>query len=180
MENRAILAAVLIAALLILRQILFVPAPTPPPPSHAPEGPPAAPAPEAHAIDLQGELAPWFPGLVIVIVILAGLSNLINTRRDRPAVPSPLWKAIMNTASGAAFVSMLAAMALWEYYDATRPRLPEPDIGRINRLFTHGSAVYLTQGEKSWLLSLMRTFGIAVVIAVVVKVFVLRRRSNER
>jgi hypothetical protein len=177
MANRAILVVVLIAALLILRQTLFVPAPTPPPPNHAPEGPPAAPAPEAHAIDLQGELAPWFIGLVILMVILAGLSNLINTRQ---AVPSPLWKAIMNTASGAAFVSGLAAMVFWEYYDATRPRLPEPDIGRIYRLFTHGSAVYLTQGEKSWLWSLMRTFGISVVITVVIKVFVLRQRYNER
>jgi len=38
MENRAVLAAVLMAALLILYQVLFVSSPAPPPPASAPEG----------------------------------------------------------------------------------------------------------------------------------------------
>ena len=38
MENRAVLAAVLMAALLILYQVFFIPATAPPPPARAPEG----------------------------------------------------------------------------------------------------------------------------------------------
>jgi hypothetical protein len=134
----------------------------------------------AHASDLERELGAWVVGLVIVMTILAGLSNLINTRRDRLALPSPLWKAIMITAFGAGAVSFLAATALWQYYDHTLPRLLGPDAVRIYRLFTHGSVVYLTEGEKFWLVSLMRISGISAVIAVVIKIFVLRQRYNER
>lgn len=56
---------------------------------------------------------------------------------------------------------------LWEYFDAHKPNIAEPSRGRIYPLNTHGSIVYLSQGEHYALYGLVAagaTFFLLVIV----------------
>lgn len=69
-------------------------------------------------------------------------------------------------------------MALWMYYDATRPTTPDRNTGQIHPLNTHGSIVYLNRSEEATVTVLMWAAGVSGVIAIGVDVYVkpFRRR----
>jgi hypothetical protein len=82
-----------------------------------------------------------------------------------------LWKALEIGALVVAVVVWFTSMQLWTHYGDTRPRIPEPDAGRIYQLNTHGSIAYLTRPEELLLYGLMLIAGISFVAAVCVDVF---------
>jgi len=57
-------------------------------------------------------------------------------------------------------------MALWMYYDATRPITPDPTTGRIYPQNTHGSIVYLIRQEEMNASALMWVGGVLMVVAI--------------
>lgn len=59
-----------------------------------------------------------------------------------------------------------SSFIVWMYFDAHRPRMAEPDSGRIYSLNTHGSIVYLTSGEHYFLYGLISS-GIALFLITV-------------
>src|SRR2546422_7102375 len=82
-----------------------------------------------------------------------------------------VWKVLSLLAQIVCGASGLGAIALWMYYDYTRPTVAEPSSGRIYELGTHGSLVYLTQAEKFRLEALMWIFGVFAVVAVLISLF---------
>jgi hypothetical protein len=45
---------------------------------------------------------------------------------------------------------------VWDYFDYTRPHVPQFNIGRVHYLNNHGSIVYLTVGEMDILYNIKR------------------------
>src|SRR5437588_660810 len=86
MENRAVLAAVLMAALLILYQVLFVSSPAPPPPASAPEG-------VAKPVPTPGKTAP-------PPAVLPPARPLPRLAERTVAVDTPLYHAIVGSEGG--------------------------------------------------------------------------------
>ena len=82
-----------------------------------------------------------------------------------------LWKALQVALVIVAAVAWFTSMCLWMHYDSTRSHTPEPTAGRIYRLETHGSIVYLTRSEEIILYALMTTGIICFVVAVGVDVY---------
>ncbi len=89
---------------------------------------------------------------------------------DRRRVITP-WKALEVGAAVVAVIVWLTSIFLWMYYDSARPRIADPGIGRIYRLNTHGSIVYLTRGEHVLLKALMLMGGVCFVAAVCIDIF---------
>lgn len=56
---------------------------------------------------------------------------------------------------------------VWKYFDTHKPNIPEPNRGRIYPLDTHGSIVYLTQGEHYALYGLGAAAAVFFVLAIV-------------
>jgi hypothetical protein len=48
--------------------------------------------------------------------------------------------------------SLLLIWYLYDFYGRTRPRQPEPSLGRIIPLNNHGTVVFLTKGEDNLLI----------------------------
>lgn len=90
-----------------------------------------------------------------------------------------LWKALEIAAAALAAAAWFTAMFLWQYYDASRPRFPDPSAGRIYRLETHGSIAYLTRRENLFLYALILTAAVSFVAGACVEIFKkpFRRRS---
>jgi len=65
-----------------------------------------------------------------------------------------------------ALIAWFGAMALWMYYDATRPITPDLNAGRIYPQSTHGSIVYLIRQEKLNVSALMWAGGVLMVVAI--------------
>ncbi len=76
------------------------------------------------------------------------------------------WKPVEVAAACLALVAWLGAMALWMYYDATRPITLDQNSGRIYPQNTHGSIVYLIRQEKMNVSALMWVAGVSMVIAI--------------
>ena len=83
------------------------------------------------------------------------MTNSVDTVGLRRA--RTLWKALEIGAVVVAAVLWFTYSFLWTHYDSTRPRIPDPGAGRIYRLNTHGSIVYLTRGEEFLLNVLLLT-----------------------
>jgi hypothetical protein len=74
-------------------------------------------------------------------------------------------RAALALAAGIAWLILFfSAIALWIYYDGTRPTTPDPAVGRIYPLNTHGSIVYLLYEER---VRLYRLIGAALIAGVV-------------
>jgi len=87
MENRAVLAAVLMAALLILYQVFFIPATAPPPPARAPEG-------VSKPVPPQEKTAPPPPAVLPAAKVLPRLPE------RTVSVDTPLYHAIVGSEGG--------------------------------------------------------------------------------
>src|SRR5438105_6473179 len=87
MENRAVLAAVLMAALLILYQIFFIPATAPPPPARAPEG-------VEKPVPPQEKTAPPPPA------VLPSARALPRLPERTVSIDTPLYHAIVGSEGG--------------------------------------------------------------------------------
>jgi hypothetical protein len=85
-------------------------------------------------------------------------------------------------AAGIAWLILFfSAIALWIYYDGTRPTTPDPAVGRIYPLNTHGSIVYLLYEERVRLYGLIGAALIAGVVMIgidMLKGRFLRRRHR--
>ena len=96
------------------------------------------------------------------------MTNSVDTAGLRRA--RTLWKALEIGAVVVAAVLWFTYSFLRTHYDSTRPRIPDPGAGRIYRLNTHGSIVYLTRGEEFLLNVLLLTSGVCFVAAVCVDI----------
>lgn len=65
------------------------------------------------------------------------------------------WKYISLAGGIAWLVLFFAAVALWMHYGSTRPPVPDPSVGRVHPLNTHGSVVYLVLAERLRLYALI-------------------------
>ena len=85
-------------------------------------------------------------------------------------------------AAGIAWLILFfSAIALWIYYDGTRPTTPDPAVGRIYPLNTHGSIVYLLYEERVRLYGLIGAALIAGVVMIGIEILkgrFLRRRQR--
>ena len=87
-------------------------------------------------------------------------------------------RAALALAAGIAWLILFfSAIALWTYYDRTRPPTPDPAVGRIYPLNTHGSIVYLLYEERVRLYGLIGAALIAGVVMIGIDVL-LRRRER--
>ena len=69
-----------------------------------------------------------------------------------------------------------AGFFLWEYFDFHKPNIPDPGKGRVYPLNTHGSIVYLTQGERSALYGLIAPGATFFLLALVSHLIEAKRR----
>ena len=76
------------------------------------------------------------------------------------------WKFLRIIAWVTAFGSFGWSYYLWYQYAFTRPTVPEPRLGRVYSLNTHGSVVYLTKKEELLLYSLIGTAAVSSVIGI--------------
>ena len=75
-----------------------------------------------------------------------------------------IWLAVTGLAALSAW---FGSIALFEHFDATRPFIPNPEIGRVIPQNNHGHVVYLTRNEEKQKLSLQYgTVGLAFVALV--------------
>ena len=75
-------------------------------------------------------------------------------------------EAVEVAAACLALVAWFGAMALWMYYDATRPITPDQNTGRIYAQNTHGSIVYLIRREKMNVSALMWVAGVLMFVVI--------------
>jgi hypothetical protein len=66
----------------------------------------------------------------------------------------------------ALLILFFSAIELWIYYDRTRPPTPDPAVGRIYPMNTHGSIVYLLYEERVRLYGLIGAALIAGVVMI--------------
>lgn len=67
---------------------------------------------------------------------------------------------MLKRISGAlSLIFWFSSFFVWHYFDAYRPKAAQPENGRVFLLNTHGSVVYLTSGEHTFLYGLI-AFGI--------------------
>jgi hypothetical protein len=84
---------------------------------------------------------------------------------------------------GAALLSAFSWFSwyfLWKYFDAHEPNIPEPSVGRIYRLETHGSIVYLTLGEHYALYGLVALAAAFLLLVIVSHLVETKRLNFER
>ena len=86
--------------------------------------------------------------------------------RGRGWSTARFWKPLEAAAACLALITWFGAMALWMYYDATRPITPDPTTGRIYPQNTHGSIVYLIRQEEMNASALMWVGGVLMVVAI--------------
>ena len=89
------------------------------------------------------------------------------------------WKRLGSIVGIAMVILACTLYSLWYHYAYTRPRVPQPDQGRIYALNTHGLTVYLTQ-EEEFRLSLLQ--GAAIISGAcfaLTVAFALRRKGDE-
>ena len=59
-----------------------------------------------------------------------------------------IWLATQNITGIAALLAWFGYIALFERFDATRPTIPDAEIGRVVPQNNHGHIVYLTDHEE--------------------------------
>ncbi len=74
------------------------------------------------------------------------------------------WKYTSLVGGIAWLILFSAAVALWMHYDRTRPPVPDPSVGRVYPLNTHGSIVYLVRAER---LRLYGLISVAIIIGLI-------------
>ncbi len=105
---------------------------------------------------------------------------MASVERSRSWRTARFWKPIEIAAGCLTLVLWFGAIALWMYFDATRPTVPDQDVGRIYAQNTHGSIVYLNRSEKTTISALMWSAGavFAVHVAIDLCVAPFRRRNS--
>ena len=86
----------------------------------------------------------------------------------------------MEIAAGSAiFVVWLSYADLWDHYAHTRPRLAQPDQGRVYALNTHGLIVYLTKDEQCRL-DLLQWTGITLFVFCIVDFRLQQKHQGDK
>jgi hypothetical protein len=89
------------------------------------------------------------------------------------------WKRLGSIAAVAMIVLVCALSYLWYDYAYTRPRVSQPDQGRVYALNTHGLIVYLTKEEQFRLSLLQGAVVISGVCFALTVAFALRANRED-
>lgn len=90
------------------------------------------------------------------------------------------WKRTATVVVFAMLIVALSHLYLWYQYAHTRPKLAQPDQGRVYALNTHGLIVYLTKEEQFRLDLLMWTAITLGVCFVSINVFIINPKQKNQ